>query len=159
MDIKDYIGERGEIIFAYLITKWCDGEPWFQAQFSGAKAETKDYAVSLIDPTSKDATFFVQVKATTKGYSGKGANRKLRLKVNKKDVEKLKKAPGPAFVVGIDIHLECGFIMAVTEQTVGGFWGIPVTHPLDCTTIPDLWREVDAYWAKRNMLAKKSMFS
>jgi hypothetical protein len=159
MDIKDYIGERGELIFAYLITKWCQGKPWFQQQFSGAKAEVKDFSISLINPSSKEATFFVQVKSTTQGYQGRGANRKLKVRVHKSDVAKLRNAPGPAYIAGIDIHKECGFIMAVTDKLVRGVSGMPVTYPIDCTTIPALWTEVDTYWAKRNMLAKKSLFS
>jgi hypothetical protein len=37
--------------------------------------------------------------------------------------------------------------------------GIPCTHKIDCGMIENLWKEIDGYWAQRNMLAKHSMFS
>jgi hypothetical protein len=159
MNIKDHIGERGEILFAALITKWCDGEPWFHLVFQGEKAETKDFAVELIEPTTIAAVFYVQVKATRKGYTGKGANRKLNVKVSKKDVNKLKRSAGPAYVVGIDIEKECGFLLPITEDTTGPISGIPTRHPIECSLIKDLWAEVDDFWKHRDMLPKTSRFS
>jgi hypothetical protein len=109
MDEKDYIEKRGETIFAFLIGKRCDGAFWFLGEFIDGKAETKDFTVYLIEPSCGEATFFVQVKATAQGYRGKGANRKLNVKVAKEDVAKLKRVTGPAYVAGIDIDLEVGF--------------------------------------------------
>jgi hypothetical protein len=160
MNLLDYIGERGEALFPALITKWCDGEPWFtQVVFLGGKAETKDFMVNLIAPTCGDATFYVQVKATTTGYSGKGASRKLKVKVDKATVEKLKETPGPAFVVGIDIDKESGFIAGITSATKGAISGIPIRHPLNCRAIRKLWNEVNDYWNKKKMLPASSKFS
>jgi hypothetical protein len=96
MNEKDYIGKRGETIFAFLIGKKCSGRFWFHCDFLGDKAETKDFVVYLIDPACTEATFFVQVKATSRGYSGKGKKRKLKANVSKKDVKKLKGVNGPA---------------------------------------------------------------
>ena len=160
MDEKDYIGKRGETVFAFLIGKRCNGEFWFLEEFIDGKAETKDYTVYLVDPSCGEATFFVQVKTTTQGYSGKGTSRKLKVKVTKEDVGKLKRVTGPAYVAGIDIDLEVGFLLAITDKTPDKqISGIPCGHAIDCTLIPNLWNEVDRYWAKRNMLARKSMFS
>jgi hypothetical protein len=159
MNEKDYIGKRGETIFAFLIGKQCNGRFWFHADFLGDKAETKDYTVLLINPSCGEATFFVQVKATTRGYSGKGAKRKLKANVSKKDVEKLKRVTGPAFVAGIDIELEAGFLIAITQATAGKISGIPCTHRIDCNMIPNLWKEIETYWLNRNMTAQQSMFS
>ncbi len=160
MDKRDYIGERGEILFTASITKWCDGEPWFTGvQFLGAKAEAKDFMVSLIGPTAGDATFFVQVKATTTGYSGSGATRKLRVRVGKQAVQKLKAVPGPAYVVGVDVTAEVAFLLPITSATAGPISGIPTKHKLTCRTLKALWREVDAYWSARRMLPTTSSFS
>ena len=93
------------------------------------------------------------------GYAGRGANRKLKVKVSKKDVKKLKGVTGTAFVVGIDVELEVGFLLAITDATGDRLSGIPCTHSIDCTLIQELWQEVERYWVKRNMLAKKSLFS
>jgi len=158
MNIQDYVGKRGERIFSVLITRWCDGTPWFDDVFLGEKQPTKDFIVNLIEPTSGDACFYVQVKATRRGYVGTGADRKLIVRVSKKDVQKLRKAPGPAFVVGIDIDAERGFIVSINDSTKGGLNGISVRHPLNCHTIKKLWKEVDDYWKGRQMLMKQSSF-
>lgn len=160
MDRRDYIGERGEILFTALITRWCDGEPWFTGvQFLGAKAEAKDFMVSLIAPTAGDAVFYVQVKATTTGYTRTGATRKLRIKVGKRAVEKLKAVPGRAYVVGVDVAAEVAFLLPITAATIGPINGIPTTHKLTCGTLKRLWREVDDYWSARRMLPSTSSFS
>ncbi|MCI0457598.1 MAG: hypothetical protein L0Z62_11560 [Gemmataceae bacterium] len=159
MHARDYIGKRGETIFAFLIGKKCSGRFWFHCDFLGDKAETKDFTVYLIEPSCEEATLFVQVKSTSKGYTGKGSNRKLKVNVSKKDVAKLKKVTGPAYVAGIDVELECGFLLAITKATGDRISGIPCKHPIDCALIEKLWKEAESYWAKRNMLAKKSMFS
>jgi hypothetical protein len=159
MHARDYIGKRGETIFAFLIGKKCDNRFWFHCDFLGGKAETKDFTVYLIEPACEEATCFVQVKATTRGYTGKGANRKLRVNVSKKDVAKLKKVTGPAYVAGIDVEQECGFVLAITKDTGERISGVPCKHPIDCTLITNLWKEVESYWVKRDMLVKKSLFS
>jgi hypothetical protein len=159
MNIKDYIGKRGEIIFPMLITKWCEGKPWFDPTFLGEKTEAKDFLVNLIRPESGDAHFFVQVKATRNGYTGTGPDEKLTVQVTKADIAKLKKVPAPTYVVGIDIVKECGFIIAITNATTGSISGITTRFRINCRVIKALWKEVDAYWKARKMLAATSRFS
>jgi hypothetical protein len=158
MNLRDYIGQRGENIFRVLITQWCDGRPWFSEVFLGDKHEAKDFAVNLIG-SSVDACFYVQVKATLQGYTGAGRNRKLRVSVSKRDVEKLKKAPGPAFVVGIDVASDRrGYITAITAAHTKGIVGVPTKHRLNCRTIKALWKEVGDYWKSRPMTRHRSRF-
>lgn len=159
MDLNDLIGMRGEIVFQMLITRWCEGTPWFTVTFLGEKAETKDFMVRLVEPTTGDAHCFVQVKGTTQGYSGKGKDRKLKAKVEWDDIEKLKQAPAPTFVVGIDVQGDKGYLVAITQETNTGFSAIPTTHPLNCHTIKRLWKEVNDHWQAREMLAISSQFS
>ena len=159
MKLQDYIGKRGERIFSVLITRWCGGGPWFDDVHLGEKYEAKDFLVNLIEPDTGDACFYVQVKATTTGYTGAGANRKLNVQVTKEDVEKLKKVPAPAYVVGIDIDKECGFIIGITQASTGGLSGISTRHRLNCRTIKALWNEVNEYWRARKMLTRSSRFS
>src|SRR5213082_3428425 len=83
MNERDYIGKRGEAIFRYLITDWCDGEPWFDDNFLGEKQPIKDFIVNLIEPASGDAVFYAQVKATNGKYVGKGPARRLKVKLSK----------------------------------------------------------------------------
>ena len=159
MNIKDYIGERGEVIFIMLITKWCDKRPWFQGLFLGAKAEAKDYLITLVEPTSGDATGYVQVKATNQGYFGKGKNRKLKVGLTKKSLKKLQATHSPTYVVGIDIEGERGYILPITSSMNKGFSRLPTVFPLNCKTIKALWKEIDDYWKNKPAAPAASTFS
>src|SRR5262249_201381 len=85
MNERDYVGKREEAIFRFLITEWCDGEPWFDDNFLGEKQPTKDFIVNLIEPSAGDAGFYAQVKATKGKYVGKGQARRLKVKLSQKD--------------------------------------------------------------------------
>jgi hypothetical protein len=158
MNLNDLIGKRGEDLFRVMISKWCDGKPWFEAMFQGDKAEPADFLVRLHWTTSGDATFYVQVKATRRGYSGKGDRRKLRVSVSRKDVKKLQALRVPVYVVGIDIDEEVGFVMAVPRVVTKGLSGVPVTYPINCETIRMLWDEVEAYTNARPTVSEHSRF-
>src|SRR5205085_1684776 len=119
----------------------------------------KDFVVYLIDPSTGDASFYVQVKSTKTGYRGSGSSRKLQVQVSKDDVKKLKQSNLPTYVVGIDIDLERGYVVAITQGSKGQISGIPTRKPLNCRTIKALWKEVDEYWKSRTMLPQKSLFS
>jgi hypothetical protein len=114
MGEKDYIGKRGELIFGVLIMQKCAGRYWFDPEYLGGKVETKDFTVTLIKPDCGQGTFFVQVKATSKGYKGTGKKRRLKVNVTKAEVLKLKQVPGPAFVAGVDVETETGFMHPIT---------------------------------------------
>lgn len=158
MNESDYIGKRGEAIFRYLITGWCDGKPWFDDNFLGEKQPVKDFIVNLIEPTSGDAVFYAQVKATNGKYVGKGRTRRLKVKLSKKDTAKLKRAPGPAFVVGIDIGTSKGYFVQLSAQSPTSFSSIPLRHRLNCRNIKKIWRQVDEYWKSKSMLPVRSEF-
>ncbi len=158
MNKRDYIGKRGEAIFRYLITEWCDGEPWFDDNFLGEKQPVKDFIVNLVEPTSGDAVFYAQVKATNGKYVGKGRERRLKVQLSKKDTAKLKKAPGPAFFVGIDIDSKKGYFVQLSAQSPESFSSLPLRHRLNCRNIKKIWQKIDDYWKARSMLPDSSEF-
>jgi hypothetical protein len=157
MNQRDYIGKRGETIFAYLIGERCNGRFWFDYDFLGGKAETKNFTVSCIEPSCGEATFFVQVKATSKGYLGKGSKRKLRVNVSERDVRKLKRVTGPAFIVGIDIEAKVGYLVSVTSRSPKKYSGLPCKHIIGCKLIEKLWKNVEQYWAKQREDARQQV--
>jgi hypothetical protein len=159
VNLSDSIGRRGESIFTVLITKWCDGHPWFVDTFLGEKHETTDFMVDLIEPTAGHAHFYVQVKSTRARYKGAGLDRRLDVTVTREDVEKLKQIHAPTYVAGIDIDRVCGYIVGVTQASTSGIYGIPVRHSLNCRTLKALWKEVDEYWKAKTILAQESKFS
>jgi len=156
---NNFTGKRGETVFAFLIGKKCNGRFWFYTEFLDGKAEAKDFTVYCIEPACYEATFFAQVKATSRGYTGKGKNRKLRVNVSEKDVQRLKRLTGPAFIVGIDVESEEGYLVPVTKHSRRKYSGIPCRHKIDCTLIQQLWQSVESYWAQRDMAATKSLLS
>lgn len=160
MNLQDQIGIRGEALFRKVITKWCDDRIWFVDTFLGEKFQAKDYLVTLIDPTcGGDATFYVQVKATTQGYTGSGDSQKLRANVSADDIEDLKGANAPVYVMGVDIINEKAYLVGVTDLT-GVLHGIPTTHLIDdCVAIKKLWNEVNDYWKARKMMLPNTQFS
>jgi len=158
MNERDYIGKRGEAIFRFLITDWCDGEPWFDDNFLGEKQPIKDFIVNLIEPSSGDAVFYAQVKATNGKYVGKGRARRLKVKLSKKDTAKLKQAPGPAFLVGIDIASRKGYFVQLSARSPESFSSLALRHRLNCRNIKKIWRKVDDYWKTRSMLPASSEF-
>jgi hypothetical protein len=159
MNLKDYIGKRGENIFTVLITKWCDGKPLFSDNFLGEKHEGTDFVVELVNPTSGHAQFYVSVRATAAKYTGKGQKRKVSVEVTPLEVQKLKQIHAPTYVVGIDIENVRGFIIAITQSSTGGIYGIPTRFSLNCRTLKALWKEADDYWTAKSMLAVSSKFS
>ncbi len=160
MDRRDYIGKRGEDVFAFLIGRLCRGRFWFVADFRGDKAETSDFTVRLIRPPVADAKFVVQVKATTQGYRGTGVNRKLAVQVSKDEVIKLKLTSSPAYVVGVDAVREKAYIVPITSRTPDlSISGISCRHPLGCNVYPALWKDVVTYWSSRDMSRQDSLLS
>jgi hypothetical protein len=159
MNGRDYIGRRGETIFAFLIGKKCTGRFWFRCEFLGDKAETKDFTVYCIDPACTEATFFVQVKATSKGYTGKGKTRRLKVNVSERDVRRLNRVTGPAFIAPIDIESEDGYLISLTKRSPKKYSGVPCKDRIDCKLIEKLWKRVEEYWTQHSMVALKSLLS
>jgi hypothetical protein len=156
MNLKDYIGKRGENLFRVIITSFCEGRPWFDEVFLGEKHPTTDFMVELIEPTSGGAFFFVQVKATTSGYTGQGANRRLKVRVSRGDLEKLLEKSYPAYVVGIDIESGLGYLLDPRKAKPGGITGISTANLLDCSSLRALWNEVDDFWNHRRRTSESS---
>lgn len=158
MPARDDIGSRGEFIFCTRIMDFCGRNlPYFRPHFLGEKAQTFDYLVELVDAPSGIPFFFVQVKATRKGYT-KG---KARLKVGMAgaDVRRFSLLPAPTYLVGIDESEEVGFLLAILHGMQGPIASVPTDFPLDCPSLPRLWQEVEQFWAGHDMARRQSVFS
>lgn len=157
--VKDHIGARGEAIFYVLMTRFCGrNQPFFKPQFLGDKFATIDYLVELVDAGTLTSFFFVQVKTTTQGYTGK-QQKYLRATVSQQDMQRLALYPAPTYIVGIDEREERGFIISANEQHVTGLSGIPTMFELNCTHLSSLWDEVYTFWRQRDMRLRDSFFA
>lgn len=151
------VGSRGENIFTVLITKKCSGQYWFDEIFLGEKAETADFLVKLVDPSSGYGIFYVQVKSSEGRYTGKKKTM-LKRDVSAEDIQKLSVYEAPVYIVGIDTEAVEGYILGVTSSSKK-LSGIPTTHKIDCATIQRLWAEVDTYWkTPKNRRRRKTQF-
>jgi hypothetical protein len=154
----DDLGDRGHWLFCLLVTQTCPGRtgPYFRARFLGDKFPTFDYLVELVG--SEAYFFFVQVKSTRQGYRPGRDCRRLRVNVDKEDVQRMVASPIPAYIVGIDEPQKVGYLLSMNEPRQGGLGGLPAKHLLDCANLERLWREVQAFWAKRDMVLVGSHF-
>jgi hypothetical protein len=148
----DDIGDRGQWLFCLLLTQICPGrnEPYFRPWFLGDKYPAFDYLVQLVD--SEAYFFFVQVKSTRQGLRQGRGERRLRVNVDREDVQRMVASPVPAYVVGIDEPEEVGYLLSMNEPRQAGLGGLPARHRLDCGNLERLWQEVQSFWASRNMV-------
>jgi hypothetical protein len=158
---RDDIGNRGEAIFRVRITDpYGPGKsPLFRPYHFGEKFPTLDFLIELVGlPAARVAYFFVQVKATTQGLTRKAPVR-LRVGVSQDDIDRMLVYPGPTYVVGVDCQTERAYIASVNSPSMGRIKGLPATYPLDAVNMQALWREVEGYWKKRNMILNRSRFT
>ena len=159
MGNADIIGERGESIAFTLLTKICraDDLPYFWPHHLGAKCETFDFLVELVDAGIQTPFFFVQVKSTRKEFSKTGEPR-LVVGVSEKDIRRMVNFPAPTYVVGIREDAEKGFIVSVHGAMDEPIASITTGHELNCETLKRLWDEVKAFWEIRDMVRMNSHF-
>jgi hypothetical protein len=158
MAARDDIGTRGEFIFCARIMDFCGREfPFFRPRFLGEKARTVDYLIQLVGMGDQTPFFFVQVKATRKGYTRAG--KRLKVSMSGSEVGRFSLIPAPTYLVGIDEAGEAGYIVAILHGMVEPIASIPTDYPLDCTTLPVLYQEVERFWAGRDMARRQSAFA
>ena len=61
--------------------------------------------------------------------------------------------------MGIDEAREVGSILAIQHGMADPVSSIPTDYPLDCTTLPVLYQEVEQFWAGRDMARRYSAFA
>src|ERR1022692_2194718 len=151
---SDDIGERGQWLFCLLMTDLCGRDsPDFRPRFLGDKFPTFDYLVELVDhPTYY---FFVQVKATTQGYTKDPV--RLKVQVSADDIIRMVSCPAPTYVAGIDGEAGLGYLLSVNEAR-GHVASLITQFPINCGNLELLRDEVFAYWSSRNMVLAGSYF-
>lgn len=152
---REDIGERGQWLFCALMTELCGrDDPYFRPRFLGDKYPTFDYIVEVVDRPAY--YFFVQVKATTQGYTVE--ERRLKVQVSQEDIDRMVACPAPAYVVGMDVTANpSGFLLSVNESRAH-VSSLTTRHPIDCALLVRLRDEVISFWDSRNMVLVGSQF-
>jgi hypothetical protein len=154
----DDVGDRGQWLFCLLMTQICPGrnEPYFRPTHLGDKYPTFDYLVELVG--SEACFFLVQVKSTRQGYRQGRGTKRLRVNVDRGDVQRMVVSPIPSYVVGIDVPQEVGYVLSMNVPRRAGLGGLPARHRLDCDNLRRLWQEVQNFWASQNVVLTGSHF-
>jgi hypothetical protein len=159
MGTADDIGGRGEAICFVRLSDFCGNtQPYFRPHFLGDKFPALDFLVELVNAGRGSPFFFVQVRATRKGFTRKPPVR-LKVELSEEDAETLILYPAPTYIVGVDEVNQRAFIIAATANVAGGLPSLPTAYPLDDNNLKILWDEVKAYWQSRDMTHKRSHFS
>jgi hypothetical protein len=161
MGKSDFIGSRGESIAFTRLTEVCrkNDLPYFLPHYLGEKCPTFDFLVELVGVGETRLYFFVQVKATRKGYSRKSNPARLKARVKASDVKRMTRYPAPTYVVGVDEKSERAFVIGVYGNMSDAIPDITTAHELNCVTLRHLWDEVRAFWRGRSMRRKTSAFT
>ena len=152
---KDDIGERGHLLLGLLLTDLCGRDaPYFRPRFLGDKYPTFDFIVEVVDHPAY--FFFVQVKATSKGYTRE--ERRLIVRLEQLDVDRMVACPAPTFLVGIDANqIGVGYLLSINEPRAH-VASLTTKYKIDCLVLRDLRDEVVVYWRSRKMILKGSQF-
>ena len=161
MGKADFIGSRGESIAYTRLTEVCrrNDRPYFFPHYLGEKCPTFDFLVELVDAGERQLFFFVQVKATRKGYTKTHTPPRLKASVDAADVRRMSRYPAPTYVLGVDEIEEKAFVICVYGDMGGKVPTITTAHEIDCRTLRQLWDEVRDYWRDRKMRRKTSAFA
>lgn len=152
---KDDIGDRGQLLLSLLLTEMCGRDaPYFRPRFLGDKYPTFDFIVEVVDNPAY--FFFVQVKATTKGYT-KEENR-LIVQLDQADVDRMVACPAPTYLIGVDVNqIGVGYLLSINEPRAH-VASLTTKFKIDCAVLKGLRDEVIEYWKSRDMVLRGSRF-
>ena len=145
--MQDAIGQRGEAIFVVSLTKlYGRRKPIYRPSFLGYKWPGVDFIVELnCTVEGIRPFFFVQVRATRRGYTKK---KRLKVQLNFQGLKRLTEMGAPTYVAGIDEPGECGFLVAAPQLASKGASSISTRFPIDESIQDLLYEEVKSYWKR-----------
>lgn len=154
------MGEKAEWIVGLLLNRKIPTEI-FRVKFLGDKWPALDFYVELTNHPGK--YFFIQVKATTRGYLMKGrVKTHLQATVKKKSVIEILKVNAPTFLIALDYQAKDffkskGYILSLhgDPKLAKAISAVPTNKPLTPLNLKLLEKEVVSYWNLSNCMANK----
>lgn len=119
----------------------------------GEKFSGIDFYVGLMGYTIKRGFFLASVKTTTLGYTAN--NTRIKITLDKKEIEILNKFQVPVYLFAIDENQEKGFFISANKlDNSKNLNGIPVKYPVNSEHMQLLWMEVKGYWDRNEEITK-----
>jgi hypothetical protein len=140
--MRDFVGERGELIAMLRLTDFHNRGPMFRPRLLGEKWPSVDLFVQLEGVQGQTPFFLVQVRATKQPIRGS----LLPISIDKTTIAELAGYPAPGYIIGVDERNKEAFIVAHGRRRQG-FRGLSTEFPLNAATRQLLWQEVAAFWA------------
>lgn len=155
------IGDLGETAAKFFLSKKTSQGVLFKTIILDGKWPTIDiYAEVTTDDQQKMICFF-QVKTTEQGYTKR--KRKLKIKIDERDLNRLSKYSAPTYIIGVDhnptnLYDSQAYIITVRGDYTSGINGLPTAFPLNEANLFALRQEVIAYWNMANSLSPKENY-
>jgi len=158
-ELRDVTGFRGERIVELCLTDYRTfPAPIFRPGFLGDKWPTIDFYVELLAVRGKRPYFLAQAKATKTALTPQ--SRRLKISTKKLDIARLRRIPGPTYILGVHEPSQRVFVRAVHQRTaIKAITSIPLTHELTATNLKALHREVLQYWSTNAPKPTDSIFT
>ena len=141
----DFIGQRGESVFAFTAMQPIDGDPVFRATPLGAKFPTWDFLLEAIDVSSRTLGYcFVQVRTTSFVAEGK----RLNVRIDRAALESASRYPGPTYLVGVELGRARCYLVGLNETPTSFRAGLSTETQLNEVTLRQWWNEVTVFWSR-----------
>lgn len=154
-------GDLGESLAnVFLSRKTAEGN-LFRTTMIGGKWPTIDIYAEIISNNDSLKFCFFQIKTTDLGYTVR--EHKLRIQVDKDDLNKLSRFNAPTYLIGIDHNEAEPFRSKAYLATIRGKYdnplpSLPTTFELTEDNLILLKNEVVSFWDSVNTIEKKMIY-
>ena len=157
--LQEITGYRGEKVTELALTKFSDfSGPLFSPGFLGDKWPAIDFYVELNEVRGRRPYFFVQTKTTRASITKRSRN--LTISSKAKDIQRLKKIPGPTYLIGVHEPTQKAYIRSVHSGLPNkAITTIPLEYELTSENLRVLHSEVKEFWAGRKHKPTNSTFT
>jgi hypothetical protein len=154
--LKDVVGKRGEQILMLCLTDYqAYSAPLFNPGFLGDKWPVVDFYVEVLGSRKRKPFFLAQAKATSRPLEPTH----VCITSKKRDIQGLRKIPGPTYMFAIHEPTKRVFVKAVHSGTpVRAITRIARANELTPIRLKDLRDEVNAFWSSKMLKPTTSAF-
>ncbi len=144
---SNHLGDRGEVIFHNILTRYHGSRPLFRVHFLGDKWPLVDFICELEGTWKNQRPFFlVQVKATHRGFIADKS--RLKVKIDHDHAWGIRGYKVPVYLVGIDARAERAFIVGAAGTRISSLSSLSCGTEVNQASRLVLWKEVRDWWPR-----------